>query len=118
MDEATKTATASAVYRYLLVRARFRGSKLPRTSAGGRVNPETLAQDLGKGFRLLADGVLVSPQASPPVLGDDVDPDFLAAIMGRDDAIGIDPEQLQKLRSYVIRGGDFPPVKRREQQET
>ena len=118
MDEATKTATASAVYRYLLVRARLRGSKLPRTSAGARVTPESLAQALGKGFRLLADGVLVSPQASPPVLGDDVDPDFLAAIKGRDDAIEIDPEQLRKLRSYVLRGGELPPAKRRQQLET
>ena len=36
------------------------------------------------------------------MLGDDVDPDFLAAIKGRDDAIEIDPEQLRKPRSYVL----------------
>ena len=57
---------------------------------------------------MLADGVLVYPEASPPVVGDDQDPDFLAAITGRDDAIDIDPAQLQKLRHYVLWGGDLP----------
>jgi hypothetical protein len=108
MDNVTKAATAAAVYRYLQARAWFREAKLPRTSAGPRVSPENLAQDLAQGRRLLADGVLVYPQASPPVVGDDIDPDFLAAITGRDDAIDIDADQLQKLRIYVLRGGDLP----------
>jgi len=108
MDEATKASTAATVYRYLEARASFRESKLPRTPAGPRVTPESLAQDLGQGLRLLADGVLVFPQATPPVVGDDLDPDFLAAITGRDDAIDIDPEQLQTLRSYILRGGNLP----------
>jgi hypothetical protein len=72
------------------------------------VTPEGLAQDLEQGRRLLADGVLVYPQASPPVVGDDVDPEFLAAITGRDDAIDIDADQLQKLRSYIVHGGNLP----------
>lgn len=105
MDEATKASTAATVYRYLEARASFRESKLPRTPAGPRVS---LAEDLGQGLRLLADGVLVFPQATPPVVGDDLDPDFLAAITGRDDAIDIDPEQLQTLRSYILRGGNLP----------
>ena len=108
MDDVTKAATAATVYRYLLARSWYRESKLPKTSTGPRVTPESLAEDLEKGRRLLVDGVLVYPQASPPVVGDDQDPDFLAAITGRDDAIDIDADQLQKVRNYVSRGGDLP----------
>src|ERR1044072_3034691 len=61
MDDVTKTSTAAAVYRYLEARSWYNGTKLPRTPAGPRVTPEALAQDLGQGRRLLADGVLVYP---------------------------------------------------------
>ena len=108
MDDAIKASTAVTVYRYLEARSWYNGTKLPRTPAGPRVTPETLAENLGQGLRLLADGVLVYPQASPPVVGDDQDPDFLAAITGRDDAIDIDADQLRKIRNYVSRGGDLP----------
>ena len=108
MDEKTKGATAAVVYRYLLARAWFRSSKLLRTAAGLRVTQESLAEDLTYGRRLLADGVLVYPPASPPIVGDDVDPDFLAAVTGKDDLIEIDPDQLRKLRSYVLHGGELP----------
>jgi len=108
MDDTTKAATAAAVYRYLVARAWFRSSKLPRSAAGPRVTPESLAQDLAQGRRLLAGGVLVYPQASPPIVGDDQDPDFLSAIAGHDDAIDIDSDQLETLRGYILRGGDLP----------
>jgi hypothetical protein len=117
MDEEAKIETAALVYRYLHARASFRESKLSRASAGQRVTPETPAEDLGQGRRLLADGVLVYPQASLPVVGDDLDPDFLAAIAGRDDSIQIETAQLENLRSYVLRGGDLP-AKRQQQRET
>jgi hypothetical protein len=55
MENTTKAATAAAVYRYMVARARG--------------------------------GVLVYPQASPPVVADDEDPGFLDAINGRDDAL-------------------------------
>jgi hypothetical protein len=38
---------------------------------------------------LLADGVLVYPQASLAIVGDDQDPDFLSAIAGHGGAIDI-----------------------------
>ena len=116
MDEQTKARTASLVYRYFVARAWFRESKLPRTSDGQRITLENLAQDLATGRRLLGDGVLVYPPASPPIVGDDVDPDFLAVITGRDDAIHLEADQLEKLRTYVLKGGDLPPKHRREQQ--
>ena len=116
MDQQTKAETAALVYRYLQARAWFREGQRSRTSSGQRVTPETLAEDLGQGRRLLADGVLVYPQASFPVVGDDLDPDFLAAITGRDDSIEIEAAQLEKLRSYVLRGGDLP-TKRQPQRE-
>ena len=112
MDDATKTSTAAAVYRYLEARSWYNGTKLPRTPAGPRVTPEALAEDLGQGRRLLADGVLVYPTASPPIVGDDADPDFLAAITGRDEAIDIEPDRLAELRRYVSRGGSLPRRKR------
>jgi hypothetical protein len=108
MDEETKTSTAAAVYRYFEARSWFRSTRLPRTPAGPRVTPEALAEDLGQGLRLLADGVLVYPAASPPIVGDDADPDFLAAITGRDEAADIEPDQLEELRRYVSFGGSLP----------
>src|SRR5438477_727053 len=108
MDDATKVSTAVTVYRYLEARSWYNGTKLPRTPAGPRVTPETLAENLGQGLRLLADGVLVYPGASPPIVGDDADPDFLAAITGRDEAVEIKADQLQKLRHYVLWGSDLP----------
>ena len=108
MDDATKTSTAAAVYRYLEARSWFRNTKLPRTPAGLRLTPEALAEDLGQGLRLVADGVLVYPGVSPPIVGDDADPDFLAAITGRDEAVDLEPDQLEELRRYVSRGGSLP----------
>src|ERR1044071_7141043 len=108
MDEETKTSTAAAVYRYFEARSWFRSTRLPRTPAGPRVTPEALAEDLGQGLRLLADGVLFSPAPPPPIVGDDADPDFLAAITGRDEAADIEPDQLEELRRYVLRGGSLP----------
>ena len=116
MDQGMKVRTAALVYRYLVVRAWFRGGQLPRTSNSQRVTPETLAQDLEQGRRLLADGVLVYPPASPPIVGDDLDPDFLAAMLGRDDAIQLEADQLEKLRRYVLEGGDLLHKHRRQQQ--
>ena len=99
MDEESKTATARNVFRYLEARTWFRGTKLPRTSTGARLTPESLAEDLGQGRRLLADGVLVHPTATPPVVGDDTDPDFLAAMKGQDGAIELSADQLRKIRT-------------------
>jgi len=48
MDDVTKAATAATVYRYLLARSWYRESKLPKTSTGPRVTPESLADDLEK----------------------------------------------------------------------
>jgi len=108
MDEETRTVTAAAVYRYLEARSWLRNTKLPKTPAGARVTPEALAQELGQGRRLLVDGVLVYPGASPPIVGDDADPDFLAAITGRDEAVAIEADQLEQLRRYVLRSGNLP----------
>jgi hypothetical protein len=107
MDDATKTATAAAVYRYLCAREWFRESTPTKAAPRLRVTPESLAQDLAQGRRLLADGVLY-PGASPPVVGDDLDPQFLAAITGRDDAVDIEADQLEMLRGYILRGGNLP----------
>lgn len=114
MDQGTKLRTAAVVYRYLVARAWFSEGKLPRTTNSQRVTPETLAQDLEQGRRLLANGVLVYPPASPPIVGDDLDPDFLAAMSGRDDAIQLEADQLEKLRHYVLEGGDLPHKHRRQ----
>jgi hypothetical protein len=108
MDDATKTATAAAVYRYLCAREWFRASTSTKTIPRLHVTPESLAQDLAQGRRLLAGGVLVYPGASPPVVGDDLDPEFLAAMTGQDDAVDIAADQLEMLRGYILRGGNLP----------
>src|SRR3954447_16501201 len=112
MDDSTKASTAVTVYRYLEARSWYKGTKLPRTPAGPRVTPEALAEDLGQGRRLLADGVLVYPAASPPIVGHDADPAFFAAITGRDGAVAVEVDQLEQLRSYILRGGSLPRRKR------
>ena len=115
MDEATKTSTAEAVYRYLCAREWFRQRTPTRGATGLPVTPDILAQDLAQGRRLLAGGVLVYPGASPPVVGDDLDPEFLAAITGRDDAVDIEADHLQMLRGYILWGGNLP--RRRRERE-
>ena len=115
MDDATKTATAAAVYRYLCAREWFRESTPRKDIPRLRVTPESLAQDLAQGRRLLAGGVLVYPGASPPVVGDDLDPEFLAAMSGREDAVDIAADQLEMLRGYILRGGNLPG--RRDERE-
>jgi hypothetical protein len=115
MDDATKTATAAAVYRYLCAREWFRERPSTKAIPRLRVTPESLAQDLAQGRRLLADGVLVYPGASPPVVGDDLHPEFLAAITGHDDAIDIEADQLKMLRDYILRGGEL--ARRRHERE-
>src|SRR5258708_7952972 len=111
MDDATKAPVAAEVCRYLFTRAGFRKGELPEIVAGSPVTSTSLEHELDHGRRLLAGGVLVYPQASPVVVADDQDPDFLAAITGRDDAIEIAADDLNKLRSYILRGGDPPPFK-------
>jgi hypothetical protein len=37
-----------------------------------------------------------------------VDPDFLAAISGKNDVIEINADELKKLRDFVLHGGDLP----------
>ena len=61
--------------------------------------------------------VLVNPQASPVVVADDQDPDFLAAINGQDDAIELPADDLANLRRYVLRGGE-PPSRKPEPEES
>jgi hypothetical protein len=114
MDDATKQATAAAVYRYLFVRAWFRKGELPEIGRRVSVTPASLEHELGRGLRLLAGGVLVYPQASPPVVADDQDPNFLAAINGRDNSIKIDADQLDMLRRYVLTGEPALPVRSTE----
>jgi hypothetical protein len=54
-------------------------------------------------------GIFIDRMASPPVVAADrEDPDFLAAIYGRDDAIEIEAAYLEELRNYVLSGGPFP----------
>lgn len=117
MDDATKAATAAATYRYMFARAWFRKDNLPEIVAGAPVTPTSLEYQLERGFRLLAGGVLVNPQASPVVVADDQAPDFLAAINGQDDAIELPADDLANLRRYVLRGGE-PPSSKPEPEES
>src|ERR1700686_2770329 len=74
MDDAQK----HFVIRYLIARARLRrGRGIPSMTA--------LEHELAHGYELLAGGVLVHPDANPPITADDQDPDFFHAIIEGDD---------------------------------
>jgi hypothetical protein len=53
MDDITKAATAAAVYRYMVARARFRKGKLPEIVPGVPVTPASLEHELERGLRFI-----------------------------------------------------------------
>jgi hypothetical protein len=59
---------------------------------------------------LLAGGVLVHPDADPPVTADDQDPEFFRAFIQSDDGAmsGTDPAELAAWRNYVLNDGPVP----------
>jgi hypothetical protein len=70
---------------------------------------------LAHGYELLAGGVLVHPDANPPIADDDQDPDFFRAIIGGDNGAlsGRDPAELAAWRIYVPMGRCRPsPLER------
>jgi hypothetical protein len=106
MDDAQK----HFIIRYLIARARLRrGRGIPSLTA--------LEHELAHGYELLAGAVLVHPDANPPIIADDQDPDFFGAIIGGDNGalLGADPAELTAWRSYVLNDGPVPPqrVRRR-----
>src|SRR5207237_8614212 len=95
----TKTkAAAELVARYLTARALFR-----RTPWEGPSNLEYL---IGRGVRLLPDGVLVNEvplQPAPAIIYDRKDPMFWCAIIGgQHSAIEMDPAEQEQARQYVL----------------
>jgi hypothetical protein len=99
MDETQK----HFVVRYLIARARLRpGWDTPSMTA--------LEQEIAHGYKLLAGGVLVHPDANPPVTADDQDPEFFRAFIQSDDGAmpGTDPAELAAWRNYVLNDGPVP----------
>jgi hypothetical protein len=99
MDDAQK----HFIIRYLIARARLRT---------GRGSPSLTAveHELAKGYELLAGGVLVHSDATPPIIADDQDADFFRAIIESDDSglPGTDPLELAAWRAYVLSDGPVP----------
>jgi hypothetical protein len=76
-----------------------------------------LEHELAHGYELLAGGVLVHPDANPPIIADDQDPDFFHAIIEGDDGAIPDTNlaDLTAWRGFVLNDGPVPPqgVRRR-----
>src|SRR5436190_21324110 len=95
----TKTkAAAELVARYLTARALFRRTPWEV--------PSNLEYLIGRGVRLLPDGVLVNEvplQPAPAIIYDRKDPMFWSAIIGGEDsAIDMDQAEQEQVRPYVI----------------
>ena len=99
---------AAVLYRYMLARAYFRKDSHPETFAGPV--RRGLEYEISRGVRLFGK-IRIDPNASPVITSDAENPDFLAAITGRDDAIEIAPDDLDKLRRYVLAGEPTLPVR-------
>jgi len=105
MDDAKK----HFIIRYLIARTRLRRGR-------GSPSLTALEHELAHGYELLAGGVLVHPNANPPIIADDQDPDFFRAIIeADDDAI---PEtnlaDLTACRGFVLNDGPVPPQRVRK----
>jgi hypothetical protein len=95
----TKTkAAAELVARYLTARALFRRTPWEV--------PSNLEYLIGRGVRLLPDGVLVNEvplQPAPAIIYDRKDPMFWSAIIGGEDsAIDMDPAEQEQVRQFVL----------------
>jgi hypothetical protein len=95
----TKTkAAADLVARYLTARALFRRTPWEV--------PSNLEYLIGRGVRLLPDGVLVNEvplQPAPAIIYDRKDPMFWSAIIGGEDgAIDMDPAEQEQVRQFVL----------------
>jgi hypothetical protein len=104
MDETQK----HLVVRYLIARARLRrGRRIPSMTG--------LEQEIAQGYKLLTGGVLVHPDANPPIAADDQDPDFFRAIIGGDSGAlsDADSRELAAWRGYVLNDGPVPLSLRR-----
>jgi hypothetical protein len=100
MDDAQK----HFIVRYLIARARFRRGR-------GSPSLTDLEHELAHGYELLAGGILVHPDATPPIIADDQDPDFFRVLIESDDGglPGTDPLELAAWRGYVLNDGPVPP---------
>jgi len=105
-------AAADLVLRYAIARALFRGAvfKIPRN----------LEHQIRGGVRYLARGVLLNEVTMgriPAIVYDRKDPDFWAAVVGGlDNAIEMEPAQLNEVRRAVLHDeGTLPlPAEREE----
>jgi len=101
----TKTkAAADLVARYLTARALFRQTPWEL--------PSNLEDLIGRGVRLLPDGVLVNEvplQPAPAIIYDRKDPMFWSAIIGGEDsAIDMDPAEQEQVRQFVLEDWTLP----------
>jgi hypothetical protein len=100
MDETQK----HFVVRYLIARARLRPGR-------GAPSMTALEHEIAHGYKLLAGGVLVHPDANPPVTADDQDPEFFRAFIQGDDGAmpSTDPAELAAERRVERWSGAAPP---------
>ena len=96
------------VYRYLIARVGLRKAELPPLAA--------LDHQMKNGFQVVAGGVLIDRTTNQPIIGDEQDPAFFAAIVKGDlDATDIDWKDLEQTRRFVLHDkGSLPPPFGRE----
>ena len=91
------------VYRYLIARVGLRKAGLPPLT--------TLDDQMRHGLGLLTGGISIDRNATPPIVGDEQDPHFFAAIVKGDEAaIDITTGDLEQTRRFVLHDqGSLPP---------
>ena len=91
------------VYRYVVARVGLRKAALPSLTI--------LDHQMRHDFDLLAGGVLINRNATPPIIGDEQDPHFFAAIVqGNQAAMDMTPRDLEQTRRFVLYDqGCLPP---------
>jgi len=92
------------VYRYLIARVGLlRGAELPPLA--------DLDHQMKNGFQVIAGGVVIDRTTNQPIVGDQQDPAFFAAIVkGDEDATSISPQDLEQTRRFVLHDeGSLPP---------
>ncbi|MBV8778545.1 MAG: hypothetical protein JO032_20945 [Alphaproteobacteria bacterium] len=108
MDERDEIADAVA----LLLRYQIAKAAVFRPGEDFEIPPTgPLVDDIERlNGQAVIDGCLhVMTWMSPPLVGDDEKPEFFRAVVWEeDDALDFDPEPLEALRRYVLRGSPGP----------
>ena len=100
---------AEILRRYLIVRAIFEGGEF---TGPAKTDLEYEAKPLRTLTRY---GVFLNRNATPPLAGDERNPEFFNAMNGTGGYAGVDASYMDQLREHVFRGAQPPDASWRKQ---